>query len=65
MSEAQRQKVDKFVNRWISRKFLVFIIATIAMFTANLTSEDWVIICGTYIGTQGAIDAIARLKGLK
>lgn len=57
-----REKIDKFLNRWVSRKFLVFIIATCGMLYGGITSSDWTIIAGMYVGTQGAIDAIERLK---
>ena len=60
-----REKIDKFLSRWVSRKFLVFIVATSGMLYGSITSADWTIIAGMYVGTQGAIDAIERLKGLK
>lgn len=57
-----RQQVDAIVNRYVSRKLMVFVVASIGLFSQTLTSSDWVIIAGVYIGTQGAIDAIAKLK---
>jgi hypothetical protein len=56
-------KVDKVLEKAISRKLLVWITATGLMLTANLESADWVIISGLYLGGQGVIDAIAKLKG--
>jgi len=41
---------------------MVFVVASFGLFSATLTSSDWVIIAGIYIGTQGAIDAIAKLR---
>ena len=53
---------DKILNRYISRKLMVFVVACFGLFSETLTSSDWVIIAGVYIGTQGAIDAISKLK---
>ena len=55
-------KVDKILNSWLSKKLFVFVIATVLALFGDLTSSDWVIIATTYIGTQGAIDAVERLK---
>jgi hypothetical protein len=55
-------KVDKILNSWLSKKLFVFVIATLLALFGDLTSSDWVIIATTYIGTQGAIDAVERLK---
>jgi len=56
-------KLDTLLEKAISRKLLVWVTATGLMLTANLASSDWVIISGLYLGGQGVIDAIAKLKG--
>ena len=56
-------KLDKLVEKAISRNLLVWVTATGLMLTANLASSDWVIISGLYLGGQGVIDAIAKLRG--
>tara|TARA_R110002050_G_scaffold144102_2_gene269518 strand:- start:1229 stop:1408 length:180 start_codon:yes stop_codon:yes gene_type:complete len=53
---------DKILNRYISRKLMVFVVACFGLFSETLTSSDWVIIAGVYISAQGAIDAIAKLR---
>ena len=53
---------DKILSRYISRKLMVFVVACFGLFSETLTSSDWVMIAGVYIGTQGAIDAISKLK---
>ena len=58
-------KIDKLVERAISRKFLVWLTATGLMVTSGLESSDWVIISALYIGGQTVIDGIAKLKGLE
>tara|TARA_R110001632_G_scaffold140151_1_gene256130 strand:- start:99 stop:284 length:186 start_codon:yes stop_codon:yes gene_type:complete len=57
-----RQKLDKFLNNYLSRKLMVFFIASAGLFTGVLISSDWVMIATVYIGTQGVIDAISKLK---
>jgi hypothetical protein len=63
MKEAAVGKLDKFTEKIISRKFLVWISATTLMAYGLLESSDWVIISGLYLGGQSVIDAIVRLKG--
>ena len=58
-------KADKLVEKMISRKFLAWLTATGLAAAGHLESGDWVIITGIFIGVQGTIDAIARLKGLE
>ena len=58
-------KLDKLVEKAISRKFLVWLTATGLMITSGLESGDWVIISALYIGGQTVIDGIAKLKGLE
>ena len=57
-----KARIDAILNRYVSRKLMVFVVASFGLFSQTLTSSDWVIIAGIYIGTQGAIDAIAKLK---
>ena len=57
-----RQKLDAFLNKRISKKLSVFMVATILTIVGRLTSNDWVIISTVYIGTQGVIDAVSNLK---
>jgi len=54
--------VDKILNSWVSKKLFVFVTATALAVFGDLTSSDWVIIATVYIGTQGAIDAVSKLK---
>jgi urocanate hydratase len=56
-------RVDKILNSWVSKKLFVFVTATALAIFGDLTSADWVIIATVYIGTQGAIDAVSKLKG--
>lgn len=57
-----KEQIDIILNKWISRKLLVFLVACIGLFTTQLTSSDWVIIATAYIGIQGFTDIVKKLK---
>ena len=57
-------KLDRLVEKAISRKFMVWLTATGLLAFSDLTSGDWVMISAIYIGGQAVIDGIARLKGV-
>ena len=57
-----RETLDRLLNKWISRKLLVFIVACVGLFSTNITSSDWVIVATAYIGIQGFTDIVAKLK---
>ncbi len=54
--------LDKFANKWISRKLSVFVVACLGLFSGTLQSGDWVIIATAYIGIQGVTDIVERIK---
>ncbi len=57
-----REQLDIIVNKWISRKLLVFLIACFGLFLSKIPSEDWVIIATAYIGIEGFTNIVERLK---
>lgn len=59
-----RAKIDALLAKWTSRKLMVFFISAGALFTGKLDGDSWVILATTYIGVEGAIDAVTRLKGI-
>ena len=56
--------IDKFLERYSSRKLMVFAIATALTLFGDVTSSDWVTIAAIYIGGQTVVDAVAKLRGL-
>lgn len=60
-----REKVDKFLAKWISRKLTVFIVGSFGLFAGNLQSSDWVVIATAYILVEGVTDAVERLYKAK
>lgn len=60
-----KSRIDAFLNSWISKKLMVFIVATTLAFSDKLTGEQFVNVAIMYIGTQGAIDAVRALRNYK
>ena len=59
-----RHTVDKYLNKVLSRKLLVWVTATSFMFLDQvpLQSSDWVAISLAYIGLEGLADIAARWR---
>jgi hypothetical protein len=57
--------LDKFLDKIVSRKLLVWITATVLMYGSKITSEDWVLICMIYLGSQGALDIVEKFLSVK
>jgi len=60
-----KEKVDLFLNKWISRKLIVFIIGSWGLFSGVLTSGDWVIVATAYITVEGVTNIVERLMKAK
>ena len=60
-----KEKLDILLARWTSRKLMVFVISTIALFTGDIDADNFVIVSSAYVGVEGFIDAGVILKGLK
>ena len=62
---SNKEKVDLFLNKWVSRKLTVFVIASAGLFHGNLTSTDWVIVATSYITIEGVTNIVERLMKTK
>ena len=49
--------IDKYLGKWASRKLVVFVIATFALFFEKLDGSNWSYIAIVYIVIQGLVDA--------
>jgi len=54
--------VDKVVDIFISKKLTVFVVGTLFLYLGKLNGVQWVNLAMVYIGTQGVIDAIIKLR---
>jgi len=50
-------KIDTILNKWASRKLMVFFIATLLISFSKIESTDWTYIAIAYIVMQGLVDA--------
>lgn len=57
-----RAWLDKHINYFVSKKLLVFSVATVAFFMGSLNSELWVQLAMAYIGSQAAVDIVSKLR---
>ena len=53
---------DKYVERFISRKFLAWLTATGLCAYGVVTSDNWTAITLAYIGTQALVDMATQWK---
>ena len=62
LTEATKAFTDKYVERFISRKFLAWITASGLALYGVLSSSDWTSLTMVYIGSQAAVDLVKNLK---
>ena len=53
---------DKYLERFMSRKLLVWISTTALLLTEYVNSDQWVAIALAYIGSQGIADIAVAWK---
>lgn len=56
-----REKIDFYLNKWVSRKLTVFVVASFGLFLGYINSTDWVIVATAYIAIEGTTNIIERL----
>jgi hypothetical protein len=56
-----REKIDFYLNKWVSRKLTVFVVASVGLFSGVITSTDWVIVATSYITIEGVTNIVERL----
>ena len=60
-----KKNLDTLINKWISRKLFVFIVATALLWFADLESSDWAMIAVVYLGSQTVLDAVVSYNKSK
>ena len=58
---SHKEKIDLFLNKWVSRKLTVFAVASAGLFSGVITSTDWVIVATSYITIEGVTNIVERL----
>lgn len=62
---SRKEKIDLFLNKWVSRKLTVFVVASTGLFSGVITSTDWVIVATSYITIEGVTNVVERLMKVK
>ena len=62
MVTAIKAMADKYTEKFISRKFLAWLVATCLCAYGTVTSGDWVAVTLAYIGTQALVDMATQWK---
>jgi len=60
-----RKNLDTLINKWISRKLFVFLVATVLLWIADLESSDWTLIAVVYLGSQTVLDSVVAYNKSK
>jgi len=60
-----KEKIDLYLNKWVSRKLIVFVTGSVGLFLGTLDSSDWVIIATAYITIEGVTNIVERLMKAK
>jgi hypothetical protein len=60
-----KEKIDFYLNKWVSRKLTVFVVGSVGLFSGSLTSSDWVIIATAYITIEGVTTIVEKLMKAK
>lgn len=55
--------VDLMLGRTMSKKLLVFFIATVYVALKHIQPEHWIDLAKVYIGSQAVVDVTSALKG--
>lgn len=57
-----KQTIDKILSKWVSRKLMVFVIASFGLFSGTLDSSDWTMLATAYVGVVGFYEIVGKLK---
>jgi hypothetical protein len=58
---SRQEYIDKYLSKWVSRKLVVFVIASVGLFTGSLTGDNWVVISTAYISIEGFTKIITEV----
>jgi hypothetical protein len=58
---SRQELADKYLSKFISRKLIVFITASVGLFTGFLQSQDWVVIATAYVSIEGFTNIITEI----
>ncbi len=59
---SNREFIDKYFGKAISKTFFVFLVATVSLYYNKVTGTEWITIATVYIGSAKVTDTILKLK---
>lgn len=59
---SKQEFIDKYLNKAVSKKLTVFLIACYFTYIGKLTGEEWTIIATAYIGIVAFSETVLKLK---
>ena len=59
---SRKEKIDFYLGKLMSRKLLVFVIASVGLFTGYVTDTNWVILATAYVSIEGFTNIVEKLK---
>lgn len=62
MAKKTKAFLDKYTERFISRKFMAWLTATALAAHGSVSSDNWVAVTLAYIGTQALVDMATAWK---
>ena len=63
MMTAVKAFADKHLERFMSKKLLVWLTTTGLLLAEKVDSDQWIVIATAYVGAQGFADVVARFRG--
>jgi hypothetical protein len=62
---SRQEYIDKYLSKFISRKLIVFVVASIGLFTGNITGDNWVVISTAYVSIEGFTKIVREVYNSK
>lgn len=59
---SNREFIDKYLGKAISKTFTVFLIATAYLYLGKLNGSQWIVIATVYLGSTKVTETILKLK---
>ena len=63
MMTAVKAFADKHLEKFMSKKLLVWLTTTGLLLAEKVDSDQWIVIATVYVGALGFADVVARFRG--
>ena len=59
---SNKEFIDRYLGKTVSKTLMVTMIATVGLFTSSLTGMEWTVIATAYIGAEKFSKTVLMLK---